>query len=322
MEIKFQGDVVTPWGVFFSGIANRLRVVYPEVTKFEIDFVPGEFPTTASISNHEADIGLTTPPSVATMAFRGVGPFNKKMKNLRAIGNFPHDDHMVWAVPANSGINSIEDMPSNPLRIVLPSRAYPVRFMVEKILELYGTPLSYLLSKGWTILEDSQCLTIPMNVVEGRADALVHEARKIPAWRQLTNTKDMKFLPIREDILLNLDRDYGIKSSKLTKGMLRGIEQDIPCIDFSEWLMFVRDDMPFDLAYSLTKIFVEKRKELFEFYYRDLPLERMDIVCPIDPYKVWQNVGIPLHPAAEKYYKEHGYMPTEPMEHKPLVTSA
>ncbi len=282
----------------------------PEVSRIGVELVPGEFSTSIAVGEGTADVGITTPPVCAGMAFRGVGPFKKKADNLRAIGSFPHDDRMMWAVPADSKIRSIEDMPKDPLRIVLPGHNYPVRFAVEKILELYGIPLDYLEKCGWRIVEDGRCLTIPQNVIEGRADALVHEARKTPAWRQLTNTRQMRFLPIRSDVLNKMQKEYGFRSSKLTTGMLRGVEEDVPCIDFSEWLMFVREDMPFDLAYTLTSIFVENRKELFEFFFRDLTTEQSDLVFPIDPRQVWKNVGeIPLHEAAEKYYTEHGYMP-------------
>jgi TRAP-type uncharacterized transport system substrate-binding protein len=90
--------------------------------------------------------------------------------------------------------------------------------------------------------------------------------------------------------------------------MLRGVEEDVPCIDFSEWLMFVRSDMPDDLAQRITRIFVEHRSA-FETVFRNRPLEKSDLVYPIDPRQVWRNVGqIPLHPAARRYYQEHGYM--------------
>ena len=305
MELKFQGDVVTPWGIYFSGIANRMRVVYPESTRLQINFIPGEFPTVSAVSDGTADIGLTTPPAVATMGFNGVGPFTTKLRNLRAIGSFPHYDQMCWAVPADSGVNSIEDMPKKPLRIVLPSSAYPVRFLVEKILEYYGMSLDYLVSCGWKIVDDSQCLTIPKNVTEGRADAVVHEARLTPAWKELTESKRMKFLPIRDDILQRLEREFYFRKSILPKGILRGIEVDTPCIDFSDWVMFVREDMPFEMAYALTRIFVENKKELFE------GTAMLGLTVPIDTKQVWKNVGLPLHPAAEKYYKEHDLMPKE-----------
>jgi uncharacterized protein len=317
MELKCQSDSVPSWGIYFSGIACKLRVIHPEYDRHNIKFVAGEFPTVRAVASGEADIGIATPPADVAMGFYGVGPFKeKKLNNLRAIGSFPHYDQMVWAVPADSGINSIEDMPRKPMRIVLPSKEYPVRFLVEKILEFYGVPLDYLLSLGWRIVEDSRCTVMPRNVTEGKADAVVHEGRPVPAWKELADKRDMKFLPIREDVLGKLEKDYHFRRSILPKGILRGIEVDTPCVDFSEWLMFVREDMPFEIAYALTKMFVEDKYELFEC---NRPWGGLTI--PIDTKQVWKNVGIPLHPAAEKYYKEHGLMLLDEVSPEQLVRS-
>ncbi len=308
-ELTFRSDRVAPWGWFFASIADAINIESPSRQNFTIKLVLGEFSTSNAIADGEAEVGMTTPPACVTMAYRGVGPYTKKMPNLRAIGSLPHDDRMVWAVPADSGINSIEDMKDRPLRLALPGADFPVRFAVERILELYGLPLPELIRRGWQVVEESHCLKIPLVVLEGRADAVVHEARLTPAWRQLTEKRRMRFLPIREDILDTLEREYGYRKAVLSRGMLRGVEKDTPCVDFSDWMLFVRDDMPDDLAYLITKIFVEKKGECFERFFASTPADRREMTVPIDPKQVWRNVGgIPLHPGAEKYYKDHGYM--------------
>jgi TRAP-type uncharacterized transport system substrate-binding protein len=181
---------------------------------------------------------------------------------------------------------------------------------------LYGTSLDALQSRGWTIIDDSRCLTIPKNVTEGRADAVVHEARPTPAWKELADTGRVKFLPIREDVLQRLESEYFFRRSILPKGILRGINEDLPCVDFCDWLLFVREDMPFEIAYSLAKTFVEDKYELFE---QNRP---GGLTIPIDTKQVWKNVGIPLHPAAEKYYIEHNLMPSKEDRAERLLKSA
>jgi uncharacterized protein len=71
--------------------------------------------------------------------------------------------------------------------------------------------------------------------------------------------------------------------------------------------VIVRDDMSEDVAYRIASVMVEERAEL-EARYRHLPPERSPMTYPIDPYKMWQGIGAPLHPGAERYYREHGYM--------------
>jgi TRAP-type uncharacterized transport system substrate-binding protein len=231
------------------------------------------------------------------------------MENLRAIGSLPHDDRMMWAVPAESNIQSIKDMKDHPLRLVIPDKDFPVRFAVDRVLEAYGTSVDGLRRSGWQIIEESHCLKIPTFVIEGKADALVHEGRKTPAWLELGRKRLLRYLPIDEPILRDLENRYGYKRAVLSKGMFPGIEGDVPCVDFSDWLLFTREDMPDEFIYLLTKLFVEKRERLFEFHFRNIPVEACNLTCPIDPKQVWKNVGeIPIHKGAERYYKEHGYM--------------
>jgi len=307
-ELTLQADPVYAFGIILSIISDALHYELPSLRKTTINLIPGMFSPVSAVAEGEADMGLTTPPVCVTLAYRGLGPFKKKMKNLRAIGSFPHDDRLMWAVTEDSGINSIEEMKDKPGRLVLRSAEHPVRLVVEKILEAYGTSLNDLKRCGWQIIEESHTLKIPVFVTKGKADAVIDEARKTPPWIQLTESRSMKFLPVREDVLQKMEDQYGYRKAILSKGMLRGIEKDVPCIDFSEWLMFVRDDMPDDFAYLIARIF-DERKGQFEAYFRNIPLERSDLVYPIDMKKVWRNVGdIPLHPGAERYYREHGYM--------------
>ena len=200
-------------------------------------------------------------------------------------------------------------MKDHPLRLVIPNGDFPVRFAVERVLEAYGLTLDALARNGWDIVEESHCLKIPSVVMEGRADALVHEGLKTPAWIELRKTRSMRYLPIDEAVLRDLEKRYGYKRAVISKEMIPGLEQDVPCVDFSDWLLFTHEEIPEDFIYLMTKLFVEKRERLFEFHFRDIPAEACNLAYPIDPHKVWKNVGgIPLHGGAEKYYREFGYM--------------
>lgn len=309
MNLTFRSDIVWPWGLFFAELAEFLSGELTNLRKVRIDLVLGDFLTPQAVANKDADVGFVTPPACVTMAYRGIGPYAKKMENLRAVGALPHDDRMMWAVPAESNIQSIKDMKNHPLRLVIPDKDFPVRFAVDRVLEAYGMSVDDLKHHGWQIIEESHCLKIPTFVIEGKADALIHEGRKTPGWLELGRKRLLRYLPIDEPILLDLENRYGYKRAVLSKGMFPGIEGDVPCVDFSDWLLFTREDMPDDFIYLMTKIFVEKRERLFEFHFRNIPIEACNLTCPIDPKQVWKNVGeIPIHRGAERYYKEHGYM--------------
>ncbi len=308
-SLTFRSNFVWPWGLVFSELAELLSGELPHLRNSRIDFALGDFATPEAIAGGGADVGFVTPPACGTMAYRGVGPYAKRMANLRSIASLPHDDRMMWAVSSDSGIENIREMKDHPARLVIPEKVFPVRFAVEKILEANGTSVAELKEKGWQIIEESHCLKIPTLVLEGKADALVHEGRNTPAWLELGRTHRMRYLPIDASVLDGLEDRYGYRKAVLPRGMFSGIETDIPCVDFSDWLLFTREDMDEDLVYLITKLLVEKKEMIFEFHFRGIPREISNLTCPIDPAQLWKNVGgIPLHRGAERYYKEHGYL--------------
>jgi hypothetical protein len=59
--------------------------------------------------------------------------------------------------------------------------------------------------------------------------------------------------------------------------------------------------LPDDVAYLLTKTICENKEEVVAAHAS---------IKPFVPEKAWlpQNTGIPLHPGAERYYREKGWM--------------
>jgi hypothetical protein len=306
--LKLRSEPVPWFGLFFSWIAMLLGIERPELRRTVIDLVPGDLPTVPAVAEGEADMGITTPPACATMAYRGVGPYHKKMENLRAIANFPHDDRMVWAVPAEWGVSSIEELRGRKLRFAVPGPISPVGFAVEKILEAYDMPLERMAAGGWELLREDYLFKVISLGIEGKADMVVHEGRKTPPWARFASQRKLTFLPVREDILDRMVEQYGFRKAILSKGMLDGaVKKDTPTLDWSGWLLFTRDDVNENLVYDVTRIIVE-RKHLFEMSFKGQPLEHSDLVYPMEPAALLENLGVPLHPGAERYFRDNGHL--------------
>lgn len=308
LKLSLRSEPVPWFGLFFTWITMLLGIQRPELKRTTIELVPGDLPSVSAVGRGEADMGITTPPACTTMAYRGVGPYAEKMDNLRAVANFPHDDRMVWAVPAEWGVQSIEELRGRKLRFAVPGAVSPVGFAVEKILEAYGMPLEKMKKEGWELIEEDYLFKVISLGIQGKADMVVHEGRKTPPWAQLAAKRKLTFLPIREDVLAMLEREYGFRRAVLSKGMIDGaVERDIPTLDWSGWLLFTRADVDDRLVYDVTRIVVEYR-HLFEMSFKGQPLEKSDLVYPIEPAALCDNLGVPLHPAAERYYREHGIL--------------
>lgn len=309
MNLTFRSDIVWPWGLFFSQLAEYLSGELPALKKVKIDLVMGDLLTVQAIADGEADVAFTTPPACVAMGYKGAGYFNRKLSNLRAIGSIPHDDRMIWAVPVESKIFSIKDMIDHPMRLVVANKDFPVRFAVERILEAYGTSIDELKERGWQIIEESHCLKIPTLVLDGKAEAVIHEGRMTPAWRELGKTQRMRYLPVDIPVLEDLEDKYGFRKAVLSQWMFPGMKEDIPCVDFADWLLFTREDVPEDFIYLLTKVLIERREGLIDFHFRGIQEGFNVVTCPVDPAQMNKNIGnIPLHKGAEQYYSEKGLL--------------
>lgn len=308
-SLRMRSEPVPWFGLFFSWLTMILGIEEPRLKGVNIELIPGDLPSVSAIANGEAEIGMTTPPACATMAYRGVGPFTEKLTNLRAIMSFPHDDRLVWAVPEEFGVTSIDELKDKELTFAVAGDDSPVGFAVEKVLEAYGIPLDEQIASGkWKVIKEEYLFKVISLGIQGKADMVVHEGRKTPPWIRFSQSRKLSFLPIRDDILAMMEKDYGYRRAMLSKGMLEGaVSRDTPTLDWSEWLLFTRHDVADELVYLITKIVVEY-KHLFELGFKGQPLEQSDLVYPMDPKEIWKNVGIPLHPAAERYFRENGHM--------------
>lgn len=61
----------------------------------------------------------------------------------------------------------------------------------------------------------------------------------------------------------------------------------------------VNKDVPDEVVYTILKIFDENIEQVYQ-------IDRTNRY--FIPEDGWKNVAVPLHPGAEKYYKEAGYM--------------
>jgi TRAP transporter TAXI family solute receptor len=226
---------------------------------------------------------------------------------IRTLGWLPHNDRIVFAVREDTGIKSFKDLREKkfPLKLasVCHTRHNIVAWTIDRILEEHGIEVE---AWGGEWLEhDFPRISLPF-VRDGKANAVINEAIMVPQWRELVEKVPMRFLPFEPEAVDALVKKYGLRAGIMPKGYLRAPE-DIPCIDWSNWTILVREDMDEELAYRLTSIVVEERGEL-EARYRHNPPEHAPLTYPIDPHAIWKGGGAPLHSGAERYYREHGYM--------------
>jgi len=125
-----------------------------------------------------------------------------------------------------------------------------------------------------------------------------------PYWKKFADTHDLNFLPVEEAVLDRIERTLGWRRRVVPAGYQRGLDVPFATIDFSDFLLLVREDLDDDVAYFLAWAMCET-KEILERQYRHIPPERSPVTWPLEPKQIAQTT-IPLHAGAARYYREAG----------------
>jgi len=252
-----------------------------------------------AVGDGGVDLAVATPAAFVTAALDGRGEYaGQAYPDLRALGVVPQRDRLVTAVRRELGIRSFSDLRTRKPALQLTTSGYDgvnhVGTAMHEVLTRSGVDV---VGWGGQFLEHERPFECLDDVLEGRADAIVHEAVMLPAWQELAG--DMTFLDVEPPVLDSLERDFGWPSAVVPADYFPGAPE-IQTLDFSDFLVIVRADLPDDVAYALAWILGETREQL-ERQYSHLPPERSPVTYPLDPHAMGVT-PIPLHPGAAGYY--------------------
>jgi TRAP-type uncharacterized transport system substrate-binding protein len=273
-----------------------------------LSFAADSFAELKGVAEGKYTVAWVNPSVAATLAYRGTGPFQKKLP-LRAIAIFPSYDVMGFAVHKSTGLTSLAQIKKErfPLRLStnVTTRqaisASPTMFTVTAVMKAAGFSLADLRKWGGKI----QSVSRPSHperrdaIENSKVDAVFDEG--IKSWGQTAVDNGFHYLPIEGAVLKRLAK-MGYRTSIVPRSRFPGMPADVPTVDFSGWPMVVRADLNDDVAYALCEA-IEKRKD-------QIPTDNFK---PIDVAQLCANddeapYDIPLHPGARRFYRERGYL--------------
>jgi TRAP-type uncharacterized transport system substrate-binding protein len=257
------------------------------------------------VFRREVDIAMINPSSLLTAAYRGTGPFTEPAP-IRAIAVIPSLDWLGFAVLESTGLKSLADVKKQryPLRVSLRAqRDHSVHIYVEEVLKAYDFSLADIVSWGGEVAYDPGLPAEPGRigrVERGEVDAVFDEAltRFIPP----AYTLAMRLLPLEEPVLQHLG-EMGFRRAAVPKQQFPMLAADVPTLDFSGWPLYTHAETDDGFIYDFCRA-LDTRKERIPWQQPGpLPLDIMCRDTPAGPLEV------PLHPGAERYWREVGYLP-------------
>jgi TRAP-type uncharacterized transport system substrate-binding protein len=256
------------------------------------------------VAQGEADIAAVNPVAPLTLAYRGTGPFKEPLP-VRVITTIPSLDWLGFAVKESTGLTSLADVKAKkyPLRVSLRGQAdHSIHLFVDEVLKAYDFTLDDIVSWGGTVSRD-QGMPYGANragrVKSGEVEAIFDEALR----RFIDPAMDlgMRFLPLEEPILQKLE-SVGFRRIVLEKARFPRLPADVPTLSFAGWPIFTRADVDESFIYDYCRA-LDARKSTIQWQEPGpLPFARMCVDSPEAP------LDVPLHPGAERYWREAGYL--------------
>ncbi len=257
------------------------------------------------VARREVDVAIINPAGPLALAYRGTGPFKKALP-LRVITVIPSLDQFGFAVSESTGLTSLSQIRERrfPLRVSLRGqRNHSVHFVVKQVLEQVGFSIDDITTWGGQVRYDRG---IPNSdrrigaVQRGEADAIFDEA--IVTWVNPALESGMRFLSLEEPLLKHLEA-LGFRRAKITKARHPKLPEDVTTLDFSGWPVYTHAEVSDQLVTSFCAALEVRKNQIPWEKEGHLPLERMCRDTPAAP------LDIPLHPAAERFWKSRGYLP-------------
>ena len=270
-----------------------------------VTFIASDTPDAiGAVVGGQAAVGIVNPEEPLSLAYRGAGPFPEPLP-VAVITTIPSEDQMAFAVTERSGIQSIEEIGERrmPLRMGMRAqRDHASLWFVQQVFRAAGFSLEDVLGWGGEV---RLLARIPQDrarieaVERGEVDAIFDEA--VNRWLYPALDTGMRLLPISEPLLNKLEM-MGFRRAAITRRNYPKLQVDVPSLDFSGWPVFTRSDAPDDLITAFCQG-LERRKHAIPWQgVGPLPLERMCRDGPDTPRDV------PLHPAAERFWRQRGYL--------------
>jgi TRAP transporter TAXI family solute receptor len=239
------------------------------------------------VEEGKTDIGIAN--SISTVdAIAGKPPFNKPHNNVCNVATL-YPQYYQFVVLADSGINKFADLKGKS--ITTQQRGNTGELITKQLLEVNGVDykdvkISFV---GYTDsvnqMKDGHAVAFGLNT-------------QVPAGAimDLAAARDIKLLDQSGSITQMQKINPGYKLISIAKGTYPKQDQDVKVIGFYTHIV-ASCKLPEDVVYTMTKTIAANTQTLATVA-RD--------IATLKPAGMAEDIGVPFHPGAVKYYKEVG----------------
>lgn len=299
-RVTLQSTAGTVGGAWYLTMASLAELIMQNDPNIQIRTVPGGgISNSAKIGRGDVQIGWVYPP-FAKLAYEGKNPYDQPYTALRAIANGFSPNVLEFAVTINSKINSMEEIfrDKRPVKFLTGKKDTTTGFFFDVMLGHFGVSRQDIESWGGKVIYTTYSDWAQL-IKDGHCEAMWNQtAIPSPTTVEIAVSTDLKLLPLPESLRQMFIRDYAFEETVIPVGTYSWLKEDIATVKLTNTLA-VHKDVPDEIVYKILSII-------------DANLEKVKAIHPswkeFNMNIAWKNTGVPLHPGAEKYYKEKGYI--------------
>ncbi|HET9149795.1 MAG TPA: TAXI family TRAP transporter solute-binding subunit [Alphaproteobacteria bacterium] len=257
------------------------------------------------VARGETLLAIVNPAAMLALALHGAAPFDEALP-VRQIAVIPSEDQLVLAVRPETGLTRFEDIAEKrpSLRLALRGQTdHSIHYMLDGIMRAAGFSLADIERWGGAIRREGGVPKLGTrkfkDVVSGTLDAVFDEGAS--SWINAALAAGLTVLPLAEATVRTLEAQ-GYRRAVLRRSVYSSLARDVLTIDFSGWPIFTHAGAPDALVRHICEALVARKHLMPWDGPGDLPIERMARDAPDTPQLV------PLHPAAERYWRERGWL--------------
>jgi TRAP transporter TAXI family solute receptor len=293
-------DTGSAWYVYGATMAELLRKSLPAGSNIDVKPRAGGVGNPRLVAKNETPLGLAFTVT-NRWAADGKEAYTEKLENLRGLVGGLDTYYLVAVAARKLGIASVREIRDKkiPVKVYTQPVGSLGEFAGRQLLRAAG--MSYADVKGW----GGSTQHVGYNVIvdafkDGRADVLFAVVTpKHPSVSEIVASVDVEFLGLDAETARAL-HPLGYTAATMPPDTFKGQTKPVNTVGFPT-VVITNAELPEPIAYTVTKTIVENKDALVRGHAG---------LTEFDPRTAWQpdKVGIPLHPGAERAYREKGWM--------------
>jgi len=291
-----------PSGGWFEQAGGLAALVKSKTGRLDIKPVAGAaYGNMTKLQQGETDLAWSLPPVIAA-AYNGDEPFKGKQADIRLVMTGLGFVQTHFCVAEDSGIRSVREIFERklPLRIGSPRPGGSDEWELRNLMAFYNTTYADMKDRGGEVVFGA-FTQLTAQFRDRKLDAFVLN-NAVPAGDivEAARGRKLRILPMDADLLTHLG-SFGLVSAMIPKGSYRDVvnnDGDLLSAAMANTIVTSSAVSP-EIVHDFTAALLGNLDALRKVH---------PAFSDFDPRKALRLANVPLHPGAEKAYREAGLL--------------